>query len=406
MYSHESSGLGSAYRTLAIASRLSSAFANSSFLVLTDLPIFGRFHLPPNLDYIHLPGAPDGTRPLNRVVNKPVHLEWRPLVRRKIIRAAAESYDPHLVIVDRLPFGLEDELYTALVRLREHRPHVKIIFGMRDIPDNNRTIQTTWQKAGTQQMFRALYDEVWVYGTRKIFDHAQEYPIPADIERKLVYTGYLQYQMKRTGDDGKLAAKGVDPRRPLLLVIGGSGEEGYRLTDSYISFLETLKGDRNFQSRIVCSPAMSSFDVLAFRSRVKKMSGVSIHQFHHDLDSHMVGATVVISMSGYNACCQLLSFRKRSLIVPREGSPFGQLRRAQMFHRYGVTTMVHPAYLSAKSLGWEILKQIKSRETPTTDGDYSAIPLTGLDNITRRVTDLCRISLHRRTETSLAGELI
>jgi predicted glycosyltransferase len=404
MYSQDSSGLGSAYRTLAIALRLSLAVPDSSFLVLTDLPVFGRFDLPPNLDYIHYPGVPDEIKRSDGSANGRVVFDWKPLIRRKIILAAVESFDPHLVIVDKFPFGLRNEMYDALVRLRERRPGVKIVFGLEDIPDNNRTIPKVWGKAETQEMFRALYDEVWVYGARKIFNHAQEYAIPADIERKLVYTGYLKYRMRQTGDYEKLATKGSDPKWPLMLVIAGSGEEGYRLTDSYISFLETMKGDHKFQSRIVCSPGMSSFDILAFHSRVKKMSSVSIHQFYNDLDSYLHGATVVVSMSGYNACCQLLSFRKRSVIVPREGSPFGQLRRAQTFHRYGVTTMMHPTHLSAKNLGWEILKQIRSREVPAPEGDYSAIPLTGLDNIARRVIDLCGIPLRRRAAMSLAGE--
>jgi predicted glycosyltransferase len=407
MYSQDSSGLGSAYRTLAIALRLSHAVPDSSFLVLTDLPVFGRFELPPNLDYVHFPGVPDETGQADESANGHVVFDWKPLLRRKIILAAVESFDPHLVIVDRSPFGLRNELFDALVRLRERRPKVKVVLGLRDIPDNARTIQEAWDKVGTPETFRALYDEIWVYGTPKIFNHAQEYAIPTDIERKLVYTGYLKYGSKRNGFQKKLATEGIDLKRPLVLVIAGSGEDGYRLTDSYIGFLETRNGHYNFQSRIVCSPRMSLFDQLAFHSRVKRMSGVSIHQFHDDLDSYLYGATIVVSLSGYNTCCQFLSFRKRAVIMPRQDStfsPFGQLRRAQTFHRYGVATMMHPAHLTAKSLGQEVLKQIQQISAP--EGDYSAISLTGLDNITRRVVDLCRIPLSHRTESSLAGDLI
>jgi predicted glycosyltransferase len=76
---------------------------------------------------------------------------------------------------------------------------VKIVLGLRDIPDNAWTIQAAWEEVETPETFRALYDEIWVYGTPKIFNHAQEYAIPTDIERKLVYTGYLKYGSKRIG---------------------------------------------------------------------------------------------------------------------------------------------------------------------------------------------------------------
>jgi predicted glycosyltransferase len=190
-----------------------------------------------------------------------------------------------------------------------------------------------------------------------------------------------------------------------VLVTAGSGEEGYRLTDSYISFLETLNGGRTFQSHIVYSPQMPAADKHALNSRVERMPGISVHQFHHDLDSYLHGATALVSMSGYNTCCQILSYRKRAVVVPRQSSSSSQLRRAETFQRYGVATMVHPERLTPEHLGQEILKQIGRKESTDSRDEYKAIPLTGLNNIARRVIDLCGIPLRRHAAMSLAGEL-
>jgi hypothetical protein len=65
--------------------------------------------------------------------------------------------------------------------------------------------------------------------------------------------------------------------------------------------------------------------------------------------------------------------------------------------------MVHPAHLTAESLGQEILKQMEQRKFPSAEKDYGAIPLTGLDNITRRVIDLCGIPARRHSAISQSG---
>lgn len=157
LYSHDlrilmySSGLGGAGRTLAIASHLSNACPGSSCLVLTDVPVFGLFLLPPNLDYIHLPDASEGEGGVNEPASRLQLGDTVLAIRRNIILATVESFDPHLVIVDGSPLELRNEMHTPLVRLRERHPGAKTILGLWDIPGDAGVIQTAWEEAGIEE---------------------------------------------------------------------------------------------------------------------------------------------------------------------------------------------------------------------------------------------------------------
>ena len=56
IWSHDHSGLGYTARALAMAAYLTERFKDCSVILVTDLPIIGRFRFPSNVDYVRLPG--------------------------------------------------------------------------------------------------------------------------------------------------------------------------------------------------------------------------------------------------------------------------------------------------------------------------------------------------------------
>jgi len=58
----------------------------------------------------------------------------------------------------------------------------------------------------------------------------------------------------------------------------------------------------------------------------------------------------VIAMGGYNTCCEILSFEKHALIVPRVAPETEQWIRAQRLRDLGLVDVLHPDQLDARAL--------------------------------------------------------
>jgi len=58
----------------------------------------------------------------------------------------------------------------------------------------------------------------------------------------------------------------------------------------------------------------------------------------------------VVAMGGYNTICEVLSFRKPALIVPRVAPRREQLIRAECLQALGLVDVLHPADLTPRAL--------------------------------------------------------
>ena len=379
-----SSGMGGACSSLSIASHLSDAFPGTSFLVLTDLPVFGRFKLPRNLDYVHIPrvaaGIPAAEEPTSRLDSNAAVLE----IRRNVISAAVESYAPHFVIVDRQPLGIECELYEPLTELRRRDSRVRIVAGLRDVVGDPALVRAAWAHQGVGASIDEVFDEVWLYGARQVFgsgfDPSADFP-------KVVYMGYLRHEFALKEARSKLVSEGVSLERPLVLVTVGGGREGYRLVDHFFSYLESRDIEPDFETHVVCGPLMSTAEKKALDARAARLAGVSIDRFHKDLTPYVRSASVVVSTFGYNTACQILSFRKRAVVVPRLQPNLDELLRARAFDAHGLVEMIHPDALVPALLGEKVLDALNGGGRPVNTNGYHVAPLDGLENIAKRIIE-------------------
>lgn len=383
-----SSGMGGACSSLSIASHLSDAFPGTSFLVLTDLPVFGRFKLPRNLDYVHIPrvaaGIPAAEEPTSRLDSNAAVLE----IRRNVISAAVESYGPHFVIVDRLPLGIECELYEPLTELRRRDSRVRIVAGLRDLVGDPALVRAAWAHQGggasIDEVFDEVFDEVWLYGARQVF--GSEFDPSADFPN-VVYMGYLRHEFALKEARSKLVNEGVSLERPLVLVTVGGGREGYRLVDHFFSYLESRDIEPDFETHVVCGPLMSTAEKKALDARAARLAGVSIDRFHKDLTPYVRSASVVVSTFGYNTACQILSFRKRAVVVPRMQPNRDELLRARAFDAHGLVEMIHPDALVPALLGEKVLDALNGGGQSVNTNGYHVAPLDGLENIAKRIIE-------------------
>jgi hypothetical protein len=191
LYSHDTFGLGHLRRARTIAAALTEAFPEASALILTGSPVAGRFTFPERVDHIRLPGVikrPDGSYSAEALGLDIDETTW---LRAGLIERAAERFAPDLVIVDKEPTGFRGEMMPTLELLRR-RGDARIVLGLRDILDTPTVVAEEWARKGALPAIAAHYDEIWVYGDRRIFDPTEDVGLPEAVRARTVWTGYLR----------------------------------------------------------------------------------------------------------------------------------------------------------------------------------------------------------------------
>ncbi len=95
------------------------------------------------------------------------------------------------------------------------------------------------------------------------------------------------------------------------------------------------------------------------------------------------GCDRVIAMGGYNTLCEILSFEKAALIVPRVKPRPEQLIRAQRFRDLGLVDMLRPDQLSPAALS-----EWLAREPVPPHGVHARIDFKGLERLPRLLEEV------------------
>src|SRR5256885_7027431 len=174
VYSNEMVGLGHLRRTLAILEKLTAADPAVSSLVLAGSSIEPFFGMPPRCDTVKLPSrSRDGDgNPRSRLELDIADVQR---LRARIALAAAESYRPHLALIDKLPLGLGGQLEPTLRALRADS-RCRLVLGLRDIEDSPANVRRKWGPEGRAAIER-YHDAIPVYGP-------QAPPDPVDPARR------------------------------------------------------------------------------------------------------------------------------------------------------------------------------------------------------------------------------
>jgi predicted glycosyltransferase len=91
---------------------------------------------------------------------------------------------------------------------------------------------------------------------------------------------------------------------------------------------------------IVFGPFMQSERQTEFMQRVERLRRVRAITFDTRLEALMVNAAGVVAMGGYNTFCEILSFDKRAILVPRTAPRLEQFIRAQQAQEVGLVRML------------------------------------------------------------------
>lgn len=362
IYSHDTFGLGNIRRMLAIGRGLLDAFSDLSILLITGSPVVQRLQLPEGMDYIKLPCLTRtareeyGARYLGGGTEELVRM------REEIILAAAKHFAPDVLLVDKKPLGVKGELAPTLRYLQAERPATRIVLILRDVLDEPRVIIDNWKRNGHGEALRRVYDRVLVLGQREIFDPVAEYELTAEVAARVRFCGYLRKTVEASHVRQvrqSLGLKSSGTRERLLLVTPGGGEDGEGVIEKTLGALEIIR-DRTLRTVIVSGPEMAEGRREALRERAAALPATLFLDFSNDLLGLMGAADLVISMGGYNTICEILSLRKRAIVIPRVRPTEEQWLRAERMGPLGLFTVIHPDQVTAEKLAAEIERQLDS----------------------------------------------
>jgi predicted glycosyltransferase len=380
MYSHDTYGLGHIRRTMALAQNI--LIDEHNIIILTGSPIVGRFDFPHGIDFVRIPGMIKHSNDLYLPHSIKVDPEMALTIRQDIILATAKAFRPTLFLVDKAPLGLKREVVPTLKWFRAHSPETRVVLGLRDIMDNSGNTIKEWKEKKIYKALDHLYSEIWVYGSRDIYDPIREYEIPDQITSKIHFTGYIPRQIPRVQNRPRLRrSMGIPPGEKFVLVTAGGGGDGYKVIDTYLTMLETLPRPE-FKSMIVTGPLLAEdlYDQLAVRARKLK---VRIVKFYRKMEKAILSADCVVSMGGYNTLCEIICAARPSLIVPRSYPREEQLIRARIFAAKGLLEYIPWETVDADGMHKKI--RLLLENTLDYEEQLRKFPMTAFDVINSRI---------------------
>ncbi len=334
IYSHDSFGLGHLLRCRAIAHSLVAHDPHISVLILSGSPIIGNFEFRERVDFVRLPGVIKLRNGEYTALKLSMDIEETVALRAAIILHTAAAFDPAVFIVDKEPHGLRGEVHETLQMLKARG--TTLVLGLRDIMDDPHLLAPEWKSKNVMPALEELYDSIWVYGLPQICDPLEGVDVPASVRRKMVYTGYLKRLMS---SGGPMAMEFPFTGRPYIMVTAGGGGDGAAMLDWVLRAYEN-DHDLPVPAFFVFGPFLDADQQASFSARIDRLDNVESITFDTHPEALIADAVGVVAMGGYNTFCEILSFDKRALIVPRTAPRLEQFIRAARAQDYGLVRML------------------------------------------------------------------
>jgi len=394
VYSHDTFGLGNIRRMLEISRHLVESDPDVSVLIITGSPMLHAFRIPARIDYVKLPCLARTLQGNYASKYLDLSLEEAVRLRANVIRSAVLDFQPDLILVDKKPFGVKDELADVLTPLSARGRRPKLVLLLRDILDSPEATTPVWRKNRYYEAISAYYDEVLVVGTPEVFDLGTEYAFPRRAASKINYCGYIARSPSRRSRHAVRKELGIGAAERLVLATAGGGEDGFALLRAYLDALSRLPAASMPRSLVVCGPEMSEPQRDELAALARRAQGVTLQPFSDDMMSLIDAADLVVCMGGYNTVCEVLTLGKRAIVVPRVRPVQEQWIRAQRMAARGLLRALHPDELSAQTLGAAVCEELAGLERPSRT--VPALNMEGLENVTASIQ--AQLSLARHPE--------
>jgi predicted glycosyltransferase len=340
-------------------------------LIISGSSIAGAFDFRARVDFIKIPSVIKLYNGEYTSIGQHIDLSETLAMRRAIIQQTADLYRPNLFIVDKEPLGLRGELEQTLVMLKSRGS--TLVLGLREVLDAPEQVRAEWSRGDAIRKIEALYDSVWVYGAKDFWDPLTGLDIPASVRSRMRFTGHLGRSAPR-----QQPVKSLDLPDRFILVTAGGGGDGDQLMRQVLAAREY---DRtlDFPLVMILGPFMGADEREQIRERARRIANVTVLDFETHIEAIMMRATAIVSMGGYNTFCEILSFDKRALLVPRSRPRREQQIRASRAAQLGLIDMLDASAAEDPRLMSRALAVLPTRLVPSERG--VKVDLNGLEQI-------------------------
>jgi predicted glycosyltransferase len=370
MYSHDTFGLGHLRRCRTIAHSLVENYRGLSVLIISGSTIAGAFDYRVRVDFVKIPSIIKLHNGEYTSIDRHTDLHETLEMRQSIIRHTAESFQPDMFIVDKEPLGLRGEVEETLSYLKTRG--TTLVLGLREVMDAPHLLKAEWAKPEVLRKIGVFYDSIWVYGPADFYDPLTGFDVPQGIRSRMEYVGFLQ---RRLPHDVPLR----EIESGYILATTGGGGDG---ADLIHNLFDAYHHDPTLRHRmlVVLGPFMPTRKRRKLLKKGSAIPHVQIIEFDNRMENLVAGASAVVGMGGYNTFCEILSFDRPALIVPRIVPREEQLIRARRAAELGVIDMLLPHEAEDPVRLARALHRLPARAPPSQV--TSKLRLDGLENIT------------------------
>ena len=391
IYCQDSLGLGHLRRNTIIGRQLLEACPEADILLFTDSPAGPFFQLPDGMDHVKLPSirkVDAGQWQSTRLqIETAELLEWRSALLQKTLL----HYQPDLFLVDHMPAGAVGELLPALEALKQARPDCFMVLGLRDILGAKDVIARTWQSDGAYEALGRYYHRALIYGDPWVFNTCEAYCLPT-LSYGIHYCGYVVNPGPVQPAQKFCRSVGVSEGRFVYISAGG-GADGNLLMRTYLRAIRLLGPRADFAT--LMAVGINAPDTL-FEELEATAQGLPIQLVPYVADglSAIAAADLVVCMAGYNTLSELLSLRRKSLVVPRKGPSAEQKIRTSLFAGRGLIDALDPDDFCPESLAERLLADLERTDYPTRD---EMMDMGGASRAAARISELLGKTRYVRT---------
>lgn len=349
-----------------------------SVLILSGSPIIGSFDFRSRVDFVRIPGIIKLRNGQYTPLKLHIDTDDTLALRESIIEHTAQAFDPDLFIVDKEPLGLRGEVRSTLEMLRDRG--TPAVLGLRDVMDEPALLAPEWERKQAMPAVEDFYDEVWVYGREEIWNPLTGLDVPPSVEDKIVYTGYLPRLMSSSTLSPQ-AGVIANTEKPYVLVTTGGGGDGEALIDWALAAYEA-DPDIEHPAVMVLGPFMDPERQAEFHARAAALDSVEMLTFDAQMEALIDRAVGVVAMGGYNTFCEILSYDKPAVIVPREMPRKEQSIRATQAERMGLVRCLSDDEEQDPLVMADAIRGLKGQARPS-----ARMPngfMDGLDTVNRR----------------------
>jgi len=371
VYSHDTFGLGHLRRCRTIAHSLVGDYHGLQVLIISGATIAGAFDYRARVDFVKIPSVIKLRNSEYTSMDKHIDVSETIEMRKSIILNTATSFEPDIFIIDKEPLGLRGEVEDTLRFLKARG--TTLVLGLREVMDAPHLLDVEWKRNDTMHKIGELYDHIWVYGPPHFHDPLVGLDVPETVRSKMDFVGFLQRKSSK-----KIAADASD----YLLVTTGGGGDGFELVRDVIAAY-LADPTLTMKAVIVLGPYMPNEQRMHFVEQSANNPNIEIIEFDSRMEDRIAGARAVVAMGGYNTYCEILSFDKPALIVPRMQPRLEQYIRARRAAELGLVRMLPPQEATDGLRMAAAIKALLKRDPPSVSA--AAMHLEGLPTISRLV---------------------